>query len=220
MIDPRQPPHHRLQPPGRQRQRIAAGEDHLPDLGPLGDIGEGGVQGGGIERLGRARSDHLAAEAEPAVGGADVGQFQQHPVGIAVHHPLHRAVASVADGIGVLARRDVQLGRLGQELAGDGVCGIGGVDQVEQGRGHRHGVMRRHPLQRRQPFGVDQAGRRQGLRAAQGPAHAPASATGLQITCSICRAPLASITSRSKPRAAPEASGIASRAARNASSIG
>ena len=55
------------------------------------------------------------------------------------------------------------------------------------------------------------------VEAAQRPAH---PATGVQRTSSIRRAPTASITSRSKPSALPDASGIAASAARKSSSIG
>ena len=56
-----------------------------------------------------------------------------------------------------------------------------------------------------------------------GAAYAPGDggrATGVHNTSSIRAAPVASITSRSKPRAAPLAGGICARAARKSSSIG
>jgi hypothetical protein len=44
--------------------------------------------------------------------------------------------------------------------------------------------------------------------------------TGVQITRSICGAPVASMTNRSKPRAMPDASGITAKADKKSSSIG
>jgi hypothetical protein len=44
--------------------------------------------------------------------------------------------------------------------------------------------------------------------------------TGVQITRSICGAPAASMTSRSNPKAMPDASGITARADKKSSSIG
>ena len=78
------------QPARREHQRIAAGQDHLPDRRVGGDVGEGGVQLGGRQRRGLAGPDHLAAEAEAAVDRAGVGHLQQHPVRVAVHDAADR----------------------------------------------------------------------------------------------------------------------------------
>ena len=50
--------------------------------------------------------------------------------------------------------------------------------------------------------------------------YVPLSGSGVQMTCSMRSAPDASITSRSKPRAQPDAGGIAASALRKSSSIG
>ncbi|CAN2535198.1 hypothetical+protein [Methylocapsa aurea] len=55
---------------------------------------------------------------------------------------------------------------------------------------------------------------------APGARYVPVSATGVHSTCSIRSAPLASMTSRSKPSATPLAGGIWASAARKSSSIG
>jgi len=57
-------------------------------------------------------------------------------------------------------------------------------------------------------------------KAEAGAVEPPHSATGVQITSSIRAAPVASMTSRSKPSAMPLASGMTARAARKSSSIG
>lgn len=56
----------------------------------------------------------------------------------------------VADGIGTLARPQVQLGRGGNELSRDGIVGIAGVDQLDQRRRDRHGIARGNAFERRQ----------------------------------------------------------------------
>ena len=211
------------EPPGREHERVAAGDHHLPDLVAGGDVGEGGVELG----LGQAalplRADHLAAEAEAAIDRADVERLQQHPVGIAVDDAGDGRVGLVADRVGpLLGRGDEFLGP-GDELAADPVLGAG--DQLGHRRGDRHGVARRHPLQRRQSLHGDEAGRGEVAGAADRSAHRAGpvpgySATGVQITSSIRRAPVASMTSRSKPSAMPLASGIWPRAPRKSSSTG
>ena len=109
-----------------------------------------------------------------------------------------------------------------------GPGGIGGIDQPGDGRSHGHGIARGDRLQRRHPVEPDQAGRGQLLRRLQGVrlrlrSHRrslPVSASGVQSTCSIRVAPVASMTRRSKPSAQPAAGGMWARAARKSSSIG
>ena len=45
------------------------------------------------------RPDHFAAEAEPAIDRAGIDELEQHPVGVAVHDALDRAVRLVADRV-------------------------------------------------------------------------------------------------------------------------
>jgi hypothetical protein len=66
-------------------------------------------------------------------------------------------------------------------------------------------MARQLPLQ---PHAPDRYGERSGLT------------TGVQITRSMCGALVASMIKRSKPRAMPDASGIAPRAVKKSSSIG
>ncbi len=62
-------------------------------------------------------------------------RLQQHAVGIAVDDALERRMRLVADRIGAFFRGCRELGRLGHELRGDRVGGVGGIDQ----RGHLGG---------------------------------------------------------------------------------
>ncbi len=119
MVDAAQPLHDRAEPARREHQRIAAGEDHLPDLRVGGDVAEGNLQRLGRQWLAGHGPDHLAAEAEAAVDGAGVGRLQEHAVRIAVHDPGDRALGLIADRIGQLAGQDLELGLGGDELARD-----------------------------------------------------------------------------------------------------
>ena len=53
MIDRREPPHDVAEPPRRKHQRIAAGEDHFPDLRMARDIVERRIERRSRERLPR-----------------------------------------------------------------------------------------------------------------------------------------------------------------------
>src|SRR4029077_12053375 len=86
-----------LETPGREHERIAAGEDHLPDLGMRADIVERGIELPSREPA--FPTNDLAAEAEAAVRGADVHRLEQHAVGIAVDDARDRAVGRIADRI-------------------------------------------------------------------------------------------------------------------------
>ena len=233
MVDLGQPLRQLSQSPRRQHQGIAAGDDHLPDLGVLGHIGQRCVERLGRQWLEAVGADHFAPKAEPAIDRAGVGDLQQHAVRVAMDDPFDRAVGEVTDRVGALQIVHLQLGLGGQELASDGVGGIGWVDQLGQGRSDGHRILRRHAFEGGQPLRRDQAGVGERLRAAEGGggghgahmAHAGPSrkfgalhgaaayspgvgASGVQSTCSMRVAPVASITNRSKPRADPQASGM------------
>ena len=81
------------EPPRRQHQRIAAGQDDFPYFGMGTDIGQRVVVGALRERGRLARSDHFAAKAEPAIHRADMNQLEQHPIGIAMHDAGDRRIA-------------------------------------------------------------------------------------------------------------------------------
>src|SRR6476660_8379261 len=88
------PRYHLFEPARREHQRIAASQHDLPHLEMSGDIADRGVElmrrqgfGGG--------ADYLAPEAEAAINRADVGELEQHAVGIAVHDAIDRTVRVV-----------------------------------------------------------------------------------------------------------------------------
>ena len=128
----------RAQPARRQQEGIAAGDDHLPDLRPGADVVERRLELGRRQAV-AAGPDLLAAEAEAAIDRAGMARLQQHAIGIAVDDALDRRKPPVADGIRALLRRRVQLGRIGHELAGDGIGGIARLDQRRHVRRDRDG---------------------------------------------------------------------------------
>lgn len=73
--------------PRRGDQRVAAGDDHLPDLRMGPDIIDSVFKGLRFQ-VRRLRADHLAAEAESAVDRTDMDEFQQHPVRVTVDKPF------------------------------------------------------------------------------------------------------------------------------------
>ena len=131
-----------------------------------------------------------------------------------MHDARHGAVGVVSDRVRGFPGRKVPLRLAGQELARDGVRGVGRVDEGRHSRGQGDGVARGDGGQRLQTIGLDEPRLRQLLGAAQGAGH------GAHSTPSMREAPVASITSRSKPNAAPLAGGMCASAARKSSSMG
>ena len=146
--DGAEPSRHLADAARRQHEGIAAGEDHLPDARIAGDVGERGVERLAAERLRAAGADRLAAEAEAAVDRADVGELQQHAVGVAVHDAGGAGEAFVADRVGEFFGAMLQLAGVGHELAGDRIVRVGAIDQRGHGRRDGDGVAGGHRLQR------------------------------------------------------------------------
>ena len=118
----------------------------------------------------------------------------------------------VADGIARFLRPDIEFVRGRNELPRDGIGGIAAVDQPRHVGRDGDGVARRDSGERYIVIGEP------GLRQ---PAHiADGQGRGVHITCSMRSAPLASMTSRSKPSATPLAAGMTATAARKSSSTG
>jgi hypothetical protein len=135
------------EPPRRQHQGIAAGQDHFPDFLVVADIIER-VTIDGVRQRGRlARPDHFAAKAKPAIHRADVYQLEQHPIGIAVNDTGNRRMCIIADRIGALTGFTHQFQRARNELARNWVVGIFGVDQRGDVGRHRDGVARGNPFE-------------------------------------------------------------------------
>ena len=108
----------------RQHQRVAAGDDDLPDLGPLADIGEGAVERRRLQHR-RRLADGLAAKAEAAIDRTQQGRLQQYPVGIAMDDAGHRRPARVADRIGQFLAGDGKLSGARHELRRDRIGRVG-----------------------------------------------------------------------------------------------
>ena len=130
VLDRGQRLHHLAQPPRRQHQRIAAGEDDLPDFCMLADIIERRRKRRAIERAGLARPDHFAAEAEAAIDRANLCELEQHAVRIAMHDARHRRMGIIADWIGKLLRARIEFSFAGDELPRDRVVRIVTIDQI------------------------------------------------------------------------------------------
>ena len=86
--------------PRRRGERVAAGEDHLPDVVARSDVGECPIERLRRQRAGPARADRLAAEAEPAIDRTDADELEQHAVRVAMDEALAGRVRLVADRIG------------------------------------------------------------------------------------------------------------------------
>jgi len=71
-----------MQPSRRQYERIAARENDLPDFAMCGDISKCRLQSLGAQDLVFSRANHFAAETEAAIDGANMRQFQQHPIAV------------------------------------------------------------------------------------------------------------------------------------------
>ena len=101
-------------------------------------------------------------------------------------------------------------------------CGIGGIDEAGDDRADRNGITLGDRGNRGFIAAVDETCLNELSRSLDRAmyVHGCVSATGAQSTWSIRDAPVASITSRSKPSAMPLASGMIASAARKSSSSG
>ncbi len=118
-----------FEPPVVEQQRVAAGHDHVPDLGVLLQVAEGALELGHGDLLGVA---HLAPPgAEPAVGGADRRDQEERAVRIAVGDVRDRAVGVLVERVDD-AVDHVQLLDRGHVLAPHRV--VGRLDEVHHGR--------------------------------------------------------------------------------------
>ena len=128
MLDRTKRLHELSEPARREHQRIAACEDHLPDVIMCADVRDGGVEL--RARKGARASNRLTAETKAAIGCADMDGLEQHPVGIAVHNALDRAMRVVPDRVHHLLGPAFELGIVRDELARDGVMRIGRIDEL------------------------------------------------------------------------------------------
>ena len=128
----------------RKHERIAAGQDHFPNLGRPADVAERGLDFGLAEISTRIGADHLAPEAEAAVDRADPDDLEKHTVRVAVYEPRNGALQSVADRVGLFGGEAGQFRHIGQKLPGYRVVRCRSVDQRRHRRGYRDGIARRH----------------------------------------------------------------------------
>ncbi len=182
------------------------------------DVIENPIEFGIIKRAVAVRPHHLAAEAEAAIDRAGMERLDEHAIRVAMHEALDGRMRMIADRVGAFRRHGREFARIGQELCGDAGCPPS--DERGNRRGDRDGVACSNSLEFRRRAGIQQRGCFQIADAAQG-LHAPSrKGNGVKITSCTLSTPAASIASRSKPRAAPEAGGIWARAARKSSSSG
>ncbi len=212
-----------LGPARRDDEGIAPRQDHFEDAGVGRHEGAGGFESAGFEQAPPLPADHLAAEAEAAIDRADLGQLEEHPVGIAVDDAGQHLVVMIADRVGALVRRDHGLAGVGHILARDRSSLAFRRDQPRDVRAQRQ----RETLgDRPQAFGLRVGHEARGdqlIDGGDGAVHAVpchGAGSGVNSTSSTRSAPVASMTSRSKPSAIPLAGGICASAARKSSSIG
>ena len=123
------------------QQGVAAGQQHVADLGRIADVLDGLVDlihgQAGVVLAGEA-----AAGAVTAVHGALVSDQQQAAVGIAVGQTGSGGVLILVQGIQQVGVGLVQLLGGGDGLQTDGIMGITGLDQgqVVGGDGHAQGA--------------------------------------------------------------------------------
>src|SRR5215468_8957884 len=113
----------------REHQRIAAREDHLPDVIMGTDIDDRGVEL--RAREGARASNRLAAETKAAIGCADMDGLEQHPVWIAVHDACDWTMRVVTDRVDHLLGPAFELGVVRNELARNGVMRVAPIDQFD-----------------------------------------------------------------------------------------
>ena len=123
------------------QQGVAAGQQHVADLGSVADVLDGLIHlihgQAGVVLAGEA-----AAGAVTAVHGALVSDQQQAAVGIAVGQTGSGGVLILVQGIQQVGVGLVQLLGGGDGLQTDGIMGITGLDQgqVVGGDGHAQGA--------------------------------------------------------------------------------
>ena len=138
-----------------------------------------------------------------------------------MHHALDGCEAPVGDRVGAFFRQGVEFSGVGQELPRYGTVRSRALDQRRHLRRYGHRIASRDGLKGRGGLCQSCHGKIvQRVERNAGLDHGSNSATGVQMTSSIRRAPVASMASRSKPRAMPLASGMIASASRKSSSSG
>ena len=122
-----------------KQERIASGDDHLPQGGRPGHVIHHRLQS--LPRsAGLVAAPHPLAVAMPAVDGAVARDDRQTPVGIAVDQPRNRHGALLAEGIIDSPPGEVELPGIGKALPAEGIFRIGRVQERPIIGGDREGI--------------------------------------------------------------------------------
>ena len=119
-----------------EQQRIAAGEKHVAHLRVRLDVAES-LLVFRVEVVVLRVADEPAARAIAAIGGAAVGDEEQHAVGITVDEAGHGGVFVLAERVEHLARGNHHLVTARDELLAQRAIGVPAVDEVEKIRRDR-----------------------------------------------------------------------------------
>ncbi len=127
-------------------ERVAAGQDHFPYFRMIRDIGNRRREIIFRQGVFVSGSDHLATETEAAIDRTGRHRLEKHAVGMAMDDAGDAGMGVIADGVGPLLRQRVQFLQRREELAGDGIGGVGRIDQRQQRRRHCHRIAPRDLL--------------------------------------------------------------------------
>ena len=141
----------------RQHERVAAGDDDLPDLRPLADIGVGPFQRRRLQHR-RLLADRLAAKAEATIDRTQQGRLQQHPVAMTMHDARNRRPALVADRVGQFLFGDGKFRRARHKLRRDRIMIVAGIDQRRHVLSDGDREFLRHPPDLVEPSRFDKTG--------------------------------------------------------------
>src|SRR5215471_12147361 len=144
-------------PTRRQKQRVAAGDNHLPDLRALAYVVEGTIERRLIE-YGGFLADDFPTEAKAAIDRAQQNWFQQYSVRITVNDAGNGRPTLVADGVATFLRRCGKLRDVRHKLRRDRVIGVARVDQLGDVVGHRDGELCGDPPYLFESLRFDQSG--------------------------------------------------------------
>ena len=128
-----QPAQDRLEELGRQRQAVAAADEHVAHLRRPAQVVELRLVLGAVEVLGRVAHD-ARPRAVAAVGRALRGDEHQHPVGVAVDQARHRRVAVLGERVLHHRREGLLLAAERDDLAADRVVRVRRVDERDEVR--------------------------------------------------------------------------------------
>ncbi len=114
-----------------EQEGVAAAEEDVADFGVFADVLESRLEFG-VEVVILGVGDEAAAGTVATVGGATVGNEKEDAVGVAVNDAVHRFGFFFANGVKAFFGGSLGLFGARDDLAADGVCGIGGIDEVEE----------------------------------------------------------------------------------------